>query len=65
MKHILLVSFAGFFDSTEEIPYIFKKAGCSVDISCSKESWLRTNCYHDKWIEASTNESTFASEFIS
>ena len=65
MKHILLVSFAGFFDSTAEIPYMFKKAGCTVDIYCSKESWLRTNCYHDNWIEASTNESTFVSEFIS
>ena len=64
MKHILLVSFAGFFDSTAEIPYMFKKAGCTVDIYCSKESWLKTNHYHDNWIEASTNEAIFSSEFI-
>jgi len=64
MKHILLVSFASFFDSTAEIPYMFKKAGCTVDVYCSKDSWLKTNYYHDNWIEASTNEAIFASEFI-
>lgn len=39
------------WDSLSEIPFILKTAGCRVDIFCSKDSWLLSNSFHDKWIE--------------
>jgi predicted ATP-grasp superfamily ATP-dependent carboligase len=65
MYNVLLVTLTG-FDSTAEIPFIFKKAGCSnVDIFCNPSSWLRSNKCHDKWIESSTEHEVFVSQLIS
>lgn len=43
------------WDTLSEIPFILKSAGCTVDILCSKESWLLSNAYYDKWIERKAN----------
>ncbi len=63
MYKVLLVSIASFFDSTGEIPFIFKRAGCKVDVFCDSDSWLLTNKFHDDWIE-SNDPATFSSELI-
>ncbi len=34
-------------DVTGEVSYLFKKAGCTVDVFCSKKSWLLKNRYWD------------------
>ena len=59
MYKVLLASVGHFFDSTAEIPSIFKRAGCIVDVFCSEESWLRSNRFHDNWIEAPDDEENF------
>jgi predicted ATP-grasp superfamily ATP-dependent carboligase len=64
MYRVLLASIVGIFDSLAEIPYMFKKAGCNVDVFCSSHSWLRTNQFHDKWIETSENEDEFRSNLL-
>lgn len=39
------------WDTLSEIPYVLKKAGCTVDVLCSKDSWLLSNSFYDQWIE--------------
>ena len=39
------------WDTLSEIPFILKSAGCAIDVLCSKDSWLLSNNFHDKWIE--------------
>lgn len=51
MKRVLLVC-SETWDSVSEIPYIFKKGGCSiVDVLCPANAWLRYNSFCDTWIE--------------
>jgi predicted ATP-grasp superfamily ATP-dependent carboligase len=64
MPVVLLASTSSFFDSIAEIPFVFKKAGCQVDVFCPAESWLRSNQFHDKWIEAAEDEESFAAQLI-
>lgn len=64
MYNVLLVSIASFFDSTGEIPFMFKRAGCSVDVFCNKTSWLLTNQYHDNWIESSEEHEMFKNQLL-
>lgn len=64
MYNILLVSLTG-FDSTAEIPFIFKTAGCkSVDVFCNRSSWLLSNKYYDNWIESSDDHVEFKNKLI-
>ncbi|MFP5040061.1 ATP-grasp domain-containing protein [Parasediminibacterium sp. JCM 36343] len=65
MYTTLLVSYSDFFDSPGEIPFMFKKAGQKVVIYCCETSWLKSNRYHDEWIDASKEKEVFAKEFIS
>ncbi|MEI6488751.1 MAG: ATP-grasp domain-containing protein [Bacteroidota bacterium] len=51
MKKVLLASISGYFDSLAEIPFMFKKADCQVDVLCREDSWLLTNRFHDHWVE--------------
>jgi predicted ATP-grasp superfamily ATP-dependent carboligase len=64
MYNVLLVSLASFFDSTGEIPFMFKRAGCNVDVFCNKTSWLLNNKYYDNWIESSEDEETFKNQLL-
>ena len=59
MFTVLLASRADYMDLTGEIPFIFKKAGCIVDVYCTDKGWLLSNSFHDKWIEAPTEEKAF------
>jgi hypothetical protein len=36
-------------DISAEMPYLFHKAGCLVDVYCSSSSWLRKNSYVHTW----------------
>lgn len=58
---VLLADFAN-SDISAEIPYLFKKAGCLVDIFCNKESWLLKNSQWDKWVPSPTNEDLYAKQ---
>jgi hypothetical protein len=64
MYKVLLVSIASFFDSTGEIPFMFKRAGCKVDVFCDHASWLLSNKYYDEWIKSSDDPETFKNELI-
>ncbi|MFZ4455510.1 MAG: ATP-grasp domain-containing protein [Bacteroidales bacterium] len=64
MKEVLLVSISGYFDSLAEIPYMFKKAGCTVDVFCGEESWLRTNLFHDNWIDVEGTHDDFVNKLF-
>ncbi len=64
MYNVLLVTLTG-FDSTAEIPFLFKRASCNnVDIFCNPTSWLRSNRFHDKWIESSTEHPEFVAQLV-
>ena len=41
------------WDTLQEVPFVLSKAGCSVDVYCSKDSWLLKNKFHNQWIECS------------
>jgi predicted ATP-grasp superfamily ATP-dependent carboligase len=64
MNNVLLVSIASFFDSTGEIPFVFKRAGCQVDVFCDSTSWLLSNKYYDNWIETSSEHETFKDNLL-
>lgn len=65
MKHILLCSISSFFDSTGEIPFMFKQAGCIVDVLCPEGSWLLSNSYHDDWYQSDENEDNYFNILLS
>ncbi len=60
---ILITEFAE-YDAAAEIPYLFKKAGCTVDVFCKKTSWLRKNSHVDKWIESGSGEENYIEGLI-
>lgn len=62
--HKILIGSLDNWDSCAEVPYIFKKAGCAVDVYCRKGDWLRMNWYHDLWFEAPENTELFLKEFL-
>lgn len=49
--HVLLISYSN-SDAHSEVPYLFKNAGCIVDVLCTKDSWLLKNQQWDNWIES-------------
>jgi len=51
MYRVIIVSIANFIDSTAEVPFLYKKAGCQVDVFCHKNSWLLSNRFYDQWID--------------
>jgi predicted ATP-grasp superfamily ATP-dependent carboligase len=63
MNRVLLISFVN-WDSLIEIPAIFKNGGCTVDIFCTKDSWVLQNKAYDKWIAAPNDESAFTTQLL-
>ncbi|MEJ0053305.1 MAG: hypothetical protein WDN10_01065 [bacterium] len=51
-------------DISAEIPYLFKKAGCEVDVYCRKGSWLLKNRSWDRWHEAASDPAEYAKGLI-
>lgn len=64
MKTILLTSASSFFDTPAEIPFMFKQAGCRVDVFCGENSWLLSNSYYDDWISAPEDKNSYSNKLI-
>jgi len=59
---VLIAEYAN-TDITAEIPYLFKRAGCVVDVFCTKESWLLKGSYWDNWLNSEApNPENFAKQ---
>lgn len=43
-------------DISGEIPFLFHRAGCQIDVYCSPHSWLRKSRYARAWHPAPTND---------
>ena len=43
------------WDTLMELPAVLVKGGCSVDVYCSKKSWLLKNRFYNNWIECPTD----------
>jgi len=54
MYKILLANIEN-WDSIAEVPFIFKKAGCHIDVLCNAGSWSISNKYFDTWIDGKNN----------
>ena len=63
MKKVLVACFDN-WDTIQEVPFVLKKGGCTVDVYCSKNSWLIANSYYNKWIESSDNTATYLKELF-
>ena len=64
MKTVLLTSVSSFFDTPAEIPFMFKQAGCTVDVFCGKNSWLLSNSYYDNWLDAPKDKDSYCDKLI-
>lgn len=45
---VLLVGYTG-SNTPAEVPSVFAKAGCTVELYCPKNSWLRKNSFYAQW----------------
>ena len=50
LAHVLIADLN--CETSADVPYLFKKAGCEVSIFCPKNSWLTKNKQWDHWIES-------------
>ncbi|HEV7621840.1 MAG TPA: ATP-grasp domain-containing protein [Flavisolibacter sp.] len=64
MYNVLIASLEN-WDTLAEMPSILKKGGCTVDILCSNNEWLKANSYHRHWIESEKEPDGYASQLIS
>ncbi|MBC7650792.1 MAG: ATP-grasp domain-containing protein [Deinococcales bacterium] len=64
MRTVLLTSVSSYFDTPAEIPFMFKQAGCIVDVFCGKNSWLLSNSYYDNWIDAPEDKDSYCNKLI-
>ncbi len=63
MPKVLVACFEN-WDTLQELPFILNKAGCTVDVYCSKKSWLIANSYFHNWIECSDETDSYLKELI-
>lgn len=49
VKPRVLISDFHTADISAELPYLFSEAGCTVDVYCAENSWLRKNSYVTVW----------------
>ncbi len=53
------------WDTLQEIPFVVHTGGYTVDVYCSKHSWLLAGSYYHKWIESNNeNRQHYISELI-
>lgn len=60
----VLVASLDDWNTLAEIPFILKKGGCTVDILCSKNAWLKSNSYYNNWIESKEGADEYTSHLI-
>lgn len=53
------------WDSLQELPFILNRGGCTVDIFCSKKSWLLSNRHYHNWIECSNQPDEYIQQLKS
>jgi len=53
---VLIASSASFIDSSAEVPFLYKRAGCEVHVFCHASSWLLSNRFYDKWIDSGPDD---------
>lgn len=63
MKKVLVACLEN-WDTLQEVPFVLHEGGCTVDVFCSKRSWLITNSYYNNWIECSDDEELYIKELI-
>jgi D-alanine-D-alanine ligase-like ATP-grasp enzyme len=60
MFKVLIACYAN-WDTSSEMPFLLKKNGVDVvDIYSGPKSWLISNSYFDKWIEAGKDKNSYA-----
>ncbi|MEY2836095.1 MAG: hypothetical protein RLZZ557_1757 [Bacteroidota bacterium] len=52
------------WDACAETPFLLKSAGCTVDVFCSKKSWLIANQYYNHWQESPEDLDAYRFELI-
>ena len=53
------------WDTLQEIPFVIHSGGYTVDVYCSKDSWLLAGSYYHKWIESNNeNRAHYVAELI-
>mgnify|MGYP001563518002 FL=1 len=53
LSRVLIADFKD-SDISGEIPFLFHRAGCHIDVYCSPHSWLRKSRYAHAWYPANT-----------
>ncbi len=61
---IVLVACLENWDTLQELPFILSKGGCTVDVYCSKNSWLIRNNFYENWIECSDNAEEYVKDLV-
>lgn len=52
------------WDTLMELPFVLKKGGCTVDVFCSKDSWLLKNQYYNNWIESPSDVDQYQQQLL-
>jgi len=53
------------WDTLQEIPFVIHSGGYTVDVYCSKDSWLLAGSYYHRWIESNNgNRQHYIAELI-
>jgi hypothetical protein len=63
MFKVLIACFSK-WDTSVELPYILKRAGCIVDVYCYADSWFLSNSYYDNWIESNLDKDSYMLDLI-
>jgi hypothetical protein len=64
MPFKVLVACLEKWDTSSEIPFLLNMAGCETHVYCAKDSWLRSNKFHDKWHESPSNLNDYKVELV-
>ncbi len=52
------------WDTLMELPFVLTKGGCSVDVFCSKNSWLLKNKFYKNWIECPSENEVYKKKLL-
>src|SRR5574343_920382 len=52
------------WDTLMELLFVLKKGGCTVDVFCSKDSWLLKNQYYNNWIESPSDVDQYQQQLL-
>ncbi|BDQ12913.1 hypothetical protein [Sediminibacterium sp. TEGAF015] len=52
------------WDTLMELPFVLTEGGCSVDVFCSKNSWLLKNKFYKNWIECPSENEEYKKKLL-